>query len=178
MNEAITAEIRDKIRDKIWAKAEELGWEQIPQSERSKWYENWSKDKDIGGILSRHMDTRKIRVYIKDSLLKPYLRSHLEKGWEKALQVLGSDIQERKILKKLEKPHCHILDGGLVVCWGKSRDWKTVVISAFERAYALNPGTAHGVVLMEAEKKTDSRTKEMISEVAGRLGVAQVCWID
>lgn len=178
MSEAMTAEVREKIKDKVWAKAQELGWEKIPQAERSKWYENWSKDKDIGGVLSRYMDTRKIRVYIKDTLLKPYLRSCLEKSWDQVRLVISADAKGRKVIRRLEKPHGHILDGGLVVCWGNSRDWKAVVISAYERAYALDQGSAHSVVLLEAEKKTDCETKKMISDVAIRLGVSSVHWVD
>jgi len=178
MNEAMTAEVRDKLRDKLWTKAGELGWEHLSHSERSKWYENWSKDKDIGGILSNYMDTRKIRVYIKDSLLKPYHRANLEKGWEKLKKMLPPEIQQTAIERKLVKPHCNILQGGAVICWGNTRDWKTILISAYERAYNTKSGFAHSIILIESEKKTDTKLKTMINELASRLNISNVYWCE
>jgi len=178
MNEAMTADIREKIKDKVWAKAQELGWEKISHSEKSKWYEKWSKDKDVGGVLSRYMDTRSIRVYIKDTLLRPYLRTCLEKSWEQVRLLLGAEAEGRTVVSRMEKPHGHILEGGLVICWGNSRDWKSLVISAYERAYALDKGIAYGVALLESEKRTDCQTKEMVSDLAVRLGIANIYWLE
>ena len=177
MSETITADVREKIKSLVWAKATELNWESMSHAERSRYYENWSKDKDIGGVLSRYMDTRKIRVYIKDSLLKPYTRSKLEVLCKEIMAALGDDIGEINVIKRLVKPHCHILDGNLVVCWGNSRDWKSIVLSVYERAYTLPNGVAYGVVFLDPEKKTDSHTKNMINDVASRLGITKVRWL-
>ena len=38
-------------------------------------YEQWTKDESIGGVLSNYVDTRRVRVYIKDTLLKDYVRN-------------------------------------------------------------------------------------------------------
>ena len=65
MSAALPTDIRDRIRQKIWAKADELDWPRISDLERTAWYENWTKDKDVGGVLSHFMDARKVRVYIK-----------------------------------------------------------------------------------------------------------------
>lgn len=77
MNMAVAKDVRDNIRKKIWDTADELGWPGLSDIDRATWYENWSKDKDIGGVLAHFMDARKVRVYIKDSLLKPYMRTRL-----------------------------------------------------------------------------------------------------
>lgn len=178
MNEAINADVRERIKEKVWAKAQELGWEKISHAEKSKWYENWSKDKDVGGVLSRYMDTRSIRVYIKDTLLRPYLRTCLERSWEQVRAVLGAEVEARTVTSRMVKPHCHILEGEIVVCWGNSRDWKDLVISVYERAYALDKGIAYGVALLESEKKMDYQTKKMVSDLAARLGILNIYWLD
>jgi hypothetical protein len=38
--------IRDDIRDRLWAIADELGWSALGDGERAKYYERWTKDDD------------------------------------------------------------------------------------------------------------------------------------
>ena len=70
-------EIRDQIRDHLWGLADKIGWSDLQDVERARYYELWTKDSSIGGKLAHFMDPRKVRVYIKDSLLKPYERGRL-----------------------------------------------------------------------------------------------------
>ncbi len=55
MSMAVAKDVRDNIRKKIWDKADELGWPGLSDIDRATWYENWSKDKDIGGVLAHFM---------------------------------------------------------------------------------------------------------------------------
>jgi len=178
MSAALPADIRDRIKKKIWAKAEELDWPRISDLERTAWYENWSKDKDVGGVLSHFMDARKVRVYIKDSLLKPYLRSRLKDDWGKVL--LAIDVKERDavVKKSYDKPHGRQLIDGRIVCWGNSREWKSVLISVFERAYCLDSGCAYAAILVETGKTTNTGVREMILDASQKLGLRHLVWID
>jgi hypothetical protein len=178
MSAAVPADIRDRIRQKIWAKAAELDWPRISDVERTAWYENWTKDKDVGGVLSHFMDARKVRVYIKDSLLKPYLRSRLQDGWGRVLLAVHMREGEFTIAESYDKPHGRRLVDGRVICWGNSRDWKTVLISVFERAYQLESGVPHAAVLIETGKTTSAGLREMILDASQKLGVNRVAWID
>lgn len=178
MSAALPTDIRDRIKQKIWAKADELDWPRISDLERTSWYENWTKDKDVGGVLSHFMDARKIRVYIKDSLLKPYLRSRLQDGWGIVLLALSMDARDTTFKKSYEKPHGRQLLDDKIVCWGNSRDWKSVVISVFERSYRLSSATPYAAVLIETGKTTDAGTREMISAAGKGLGVDRVVWIE
>jgi hypothetical protein len=54
--------IRDAIRDKLWKLADDMGWSFLADSERSRYYEQWTKDESIGGQLGHFMDPRKVRV--------------------------------------------------------------------------------------------------------------------
>jgi len=178
MSTAIPIEIRDRLRQKIWSRADELNWSKITVLERAAWYENWSKDKEIGGVLAHFMDPRKVRVYIKDSLLKAYLRSGLQDEWSRVLLSLEIEKEAENHKKAYEKPLGRLLLDGKVVCWGNSRDWKLVLISVFERAYSTSAASPYAAVLMETGKTTDIGAREMIIEAGKRLGVSKVIWLD
>ena len=178
MSAALPTDIRDLIRQKIWAKADELDWPRISDFERTTWYENWTKDKDVGGVLSHFMDARKVRVYIKDSLLKPYLRSRLQDGLGQVLLAIGMAPGDSFFIRSFDKPHGRQLPDGRIICWGNSREWKTILISVFERAYRIEGGNPYAVVLMETGNTTNVGTREMISDASRRLGVSHLAWID
>lgn len=177
MSIAVPKEIRDQIQQKIWQKADELNWPRITDIERSAWYENWSKEKEIGGILAHFMDPRKVRVYIKDSLLKPYLRDRLEDDAEKALLAVGLTT-ETGFVKTYNKPHGRILLGGQVVCWGNSRDWKSIIMSVYERTYGRQSAVAYAAILIENGKTTNEGLREMIKDVGEKLEIKNVVWVD
>lgn len=178
MSMAVPKEIRDRIRQKIWDKADELDWSRLADLDRTAWYENWSKQKDVGGALAHFMDARKVRVYIKDSLLKPYLRSRHEDGAEKVLLTVGLAHDTSTFKKIYDKPHGRLLTDGKVICWGSSRNWKAIVISVFERAYSLERGVPYAAVLIEGGKTTDPGVREMISTAGRKLGLLHTEWID
>lgn len=177
MTMAVPKEIRDNIRQKIWGKADDLGWPGLSGLDRATWYENWSKDKDIGGVLAHFMDARKVRVYIKDSLLKPYLRTRLENGAEEIFFAAGLGQASAQVRSTYEKPHGRLLTDGKVICWGHSRDWKSIVISVFERAHRLESGNPYAAVLIETGRTTNAGVREMVSEVGKRLGLNRVVWV-
>ncbi|MGC8209875.1 hypothetical protein [Ralstonia solanacearum] len=178
MSMVVPKVIRDQIRQRIWDKADELDWARLSDFDRATWYENWSRDKDVGGALAHFMDPRKVRVYIKDSLLKPYLRNRLEDGEEQALVAAGLSLDALTVKKTYNKPHGRLLVDGKVVCWGNSRDWKSVVISVFERAYGLEIGVPYAAVLIETGKTTNDGVREMIKDVGAKLQLGRVVWIE
>jgi len=178
MSAALPSDIRNHIKQKIWSKAEELDWPRISDLERAAWYEIWTKDKDVGGVLSHFMDSRKVRVYIKDSLLKPYLRTRLQGNWDRVLLTIDMDSRDAIVRRSYDKPHGRLLLDGKVVCWGNSREWKTVLLSVYERAYQLSAGYPHAAILVESGKTTNVGTRQMILDVSQRLGIRHMAWID
>lgn len=178
MSAALPSDIRENIRLKIWNKADELDWPRISDLERTAWYENWTKDKEVGGVLSHFMDARRVRVYIKDSLLKPYLRSRLQNDWGRVLLAINMDEREARIKKSYDKPHGRQLVDGKVICWGNSREWKSILISVFERAYQVSSGVPHAAVLVETGKTTSAGAREMILNASQKLGLQHLAWVD
>lgn len=178
MSMALPRELRDKIRQQIWNKATELSWPSLSDIERAIWYENWSKDKEIGEVLAHFMDPRKVRVYIKDSLLKPYLRHHLKGSLEEVLLAIGIEESETQIIQIFSKPHGCKLICGKIICWGNSRDWKAILMSVYERAYRLDTGIPFAAVLIESGRTVEVGLREMITDVSSKLQLEKVVWIE
>lgn len=173
----IPDDVRDRLRELVWSRADELGWSGLNDSERARRYEQWTREPEIGGVLAHYMDARKVRVYIKDSLLKPYVRERLSGTEAQILARLGIPT-DREIAARYIKPHGIAFADGKLVSWGNSRDWKLVLMAMYERA-ALRPGASpHGAVLIENGKTADAVTRKVVGEAAGRLGIERMEWID
>jgi hypothetical protein len=173
----IPDDVRDRLRDEIWSRADKLGWSALNDAERARRYEQWSRDPDIGGTLAHYMDARKVRVYIKDSLLKPYERARLSGTEQEILGRLGIP-GESKVADRYIKPHGIAFADGRIVSWGNSRDWKLVLMAMFERAASRPGSSAFGAVLVENGKTSDPAIRDMVRDAAGRLGIERMEWID
>jgi hypothetical protein len=173
----IPDDVRDRLRDLIWSRADKLDWSALHDGERARKYEQWTRDPEIGGTLAHYMDARKVRVYIKDSLLKPYERARLSGTEQQTLGRLGVPA-DSEVAQRYIKPHGIRFADGKIVSWGNSRDWKLVLMAMYERA-ALTPGsTAFGTVLLERGKTADVATRKIVREAASRLGIQKMEWID
>lgn len=172
----IPDDVRDRIRDLIWERAADLGWSDLPDTERSRHYEQWTRETAIGGTLAHYMDPRKVRVYIKDSLLKSYERERVS-GTEQDIRDSLGVAPGIEVAQRYIKPHGLRFVDGQLIAWGKSRDWKLVLMAMYERA-ALNPGsTAFGTVLLESGNTADATTRKLVRGAATRLGIARLEWI-
>jgi hypothetical protein len=170
-------DVRDRLRNVIWSRADELGWSALTDGERSGHYERWTLDRHIGGTLGHYMDPRKVRVYIKDSLLKPYERARLSRSEQQILNSLSVPA-ESEVAQRYIKPHGIRFADGRIVCWGNSRDWKSVVMAMYERE-VLSPGSLpFGMVLIENGKTADTAARAVVRGAANRLGVQKVEWIE
>lgn len=170
-------EVRDRLRDLIWTRADELGWSALTDGERSGHYERWTRDPNIGGTLGHYMDPRKVRVYIKDSLLKPYERARLSGSEQQILASLAVPA-DSEVAKRYIKPHGIRFVDGRIVCWGNSRDWKSVVMAMYEREVLSPSSSPFGMVLIENGKTADAAQRTIVREAAIRLGIQKVEWID
>lgn len=177
MSASVPQDVRLKMRHRLWARANELNWARLNDSERAEWYANWAQDKDLGGVLAHYMDPRKVRVYIKDSLLKPYQNDKVGAQCVEVLSALKIGYEEAIGAKHFNKPHGRRLNDGRVISWGASRNWKVVVFSVFERAFAIPESRAFGAVLLETGKTTDPDSKSLAIEASRRLGLSRIVWL-
>jgi hypothetical protein len=170
-------EKREQIRAHLWTLAEELRWSDLSDVERARYYEAWTREPSIGGTLGHYMDPRKVRVYIKDSLLKPYERARLADTGELVMRRLSIPATEA-IAEEFIKPHGRRLADGRIICWSKSRDWKLTLMAAFERAHLRRNARPFGVVLLETGKTADNATRTLVQDAAQRLSIEHLEWID
>ena len=63
-------------RQRLWNEADRLGWSALSAKDKAS-ITRCGPRPQIGGRLAGFMDPRKVRVYIKDTLLKPYMRERL-----------------------------------------------------------------------------------------------------
>lgn len=169
--------VRDGLRDKLWNAADELGWASLNDTERSRYYERWTKDPAVGGQLAYFMDPRKVRVYIKDSLIKPYERARLLASEPQIWRALEIECPTTAV-ETFIKPHGCRLEDGRVICWGKSRDWKLVLMAAFERGRSSHGGRPFGAVLLETGKTSNEKVRILVKEASMCLGIEKLVWLD
>ena len=67
-----------RIKDKLWGLADDLNWPTLSNPQKSALFEDWLRDDQIGGVLSRYLDTGSVRVYLKDTIMKPYARERIK----------------------------------------------------------------------------------------------------
>lgn len=176
MSSKVPQDIRDKIQEKLWKKANELRWSFLSDQDRAAWYENWAKEESVGGVLAHFMDPRRVRVYIKDSLLKPYQNSQLEEKYDAVLGALGLG-SNTQIRRTFDKPQGRMLLDGRIISWGNARDWKGVVLATFERAFKTGE-RPYAVALLQNNRPTPAGVREMAETAATRLGIERIEWID
>lgn len=167
--------MRRSIKEALWKRLDDLNWLSMSDSDHSAYYERWTKDPDIGGRLGHFMDPRAVRVYIKDTLVKDYARERLLESSHRVLRLLGV-APEVQVTKRFIKPHGLVIERQRVVCWGKSRDWKHLLMAAFERQRGVDASQASALVILETGKTADAASRELISDAAHRLNINPLRW--
>lgn len=172
---SVPASVRREIRDRLWAEADRLNWPTLPATDKSRYYTVWTETENVGGALGRYMDPRQVRVYIKDTLLKPYAR---EASANPALpyRVLGL-ADGQKTVSTFIKPHGRLLADGRQIAWSKASEWKATLMALHERAFER--GTPFAVVLTEAGAKFSLPSqREVVQSAATKLGIERLVWLD
>ena len=168
--------VRVPIRKRLWAIADDIAWQSLPVPSKTTYYESWTRDPEIGGVLERYMDRRRVRVYLKDTIMKNYGQSRLADPSRPCRVLdLGTDVH---MVETYEKPHGRRLADGRVICWGRADDWKNVLMAIHERSF---PGSRDpfGVVFMSATGKYHQEdTRAIVADAASKLGIERVVWLD
>ncbi|MGQ3230233.1 MAG: hypothetical protein ACT6R2_15245 [Blastomonas fulva] len=121
------------------------------------------------------MDPRQVRVYIKDTLLKPYTRE-ISANPDKIFRVLGIPDTEKAVATFI-KPHGLLLSDGRHVAWSKASAWKATLLALHERAF--EGGTPYAVVLTHAATKFALLSQRAVVENAAyKLEIEHLVWLD
>jgi hypothetical protein len=144
---------------------------------KSKHYEEWTSNREIGGVLMRFIDAGHVRLYIKDTLLKAYALDRSADA-SRPLRVSGIDAAAEPSEIYL-KPHGRRFADGRIVCWGRADDWKIVLMALHERAFD-NPGTrSFAAILLFADGRfRESGLRNMVKAAADGLKIEKLIWLD
>ena len=173
---SVPADLREQLRSKLWHEADEVGWMLLSTGAKSRHYDNWARDPDVGGLLARYMDRSQLRIYLKDTLLKGYGNAKLADE-RRPLRVLrvSEDIQ---LMERFRKPHgCRLADGRLV-CWGKASEWKMVLMALHERCFGTDRAPRGAVFFNALGTYREPGTRQMVEDAATRLGIEDVAWLE
>lgn len=168
--------IRKGLRQKLWALADDLDWPRREWYEKSAQYEAWTRDAEVGGLLAGYMDQRQIRVYIKDTIMKGYVRSR-QASTSLPFSALGID-GEPEIAESHERPHGRRLKDGRVIVWGTADDWKLVLTAVHERSWGIVGARPFAAVLMwSVGKFAEPSLRAMVQDASDKLKIERLVWL-
>lgn len=169
--------IRKGLRQKLWALADTLDWPRLDWYEKSAQYEAWTREQDVGGLLANYMDQRQIRVYIKDTIMKGYVRSR-QATTVRPFAALGLEV-DADAAETWERPHGRRLKDGRVIIWGNADDWKLVLTAVHERSWGVVGARPFAAVLMSSVGKyAESGARAMVQDAANKLQIERLIWLD
>jgi hypothetical protein len=144
---------------------------------RSRKYEEWTRDPEIGGVLGHYIDPKQVRVYLKDSVIKPYTIAR-GRDHSRAFRAL-SLADDSSMAAGYTKPHGRRLEDGRIICWGQARDWKMILLAVWERARDEPGAEPYAAVLTVATGQWSAELfRAKATELAERLGILRVIWLD
>jgi hypothetical protein len=171
---SVPSTIRLEIKEALWAEADRLGWAELSATDKSRYYSIWTETETIGGRLSHYMDPRKVRVYLKDTLLKSYTRE-TSANPALALRVLGID-KNIIITETFIKPHGCLLSDNRQIAWSKASVWKVTLMALHERAFEDSKPYA-AVFTASASKFGLASQRAVIESAADKLGIKRLIWL-
>lgn len=170
-------DVRVGLRRKLWTLADTLDWSSLAWAEKSTYYEAWTRDPEVGGLLSNYMDQRRVRVYIKDTVMKGYARTRSADP-NRIMRLLAVEVRDGEEPTDFERPHGRLLPDGRMIAWGMAKDWKALLMALHERAYYAKDGRPFAVVLMSATGRfQEEHFRKMAQDAATKLGVEKVLWL-
>lgn len=172
---AIPEETRQMVYERVWSKADSIGWNGLTITEKTEQYRNWAVSDEVGGVLSKYMDVERVHPYIKDSIIKAYSKS-TSLSVDKALNLAGIQNDNHTVVEKFIKPFGVRLSGNDIILWGRAVDWKIVLLAMFEKTYG-NDYIPKCAILTNCFGKFDTTYFEgLINSAAAKFGIQSVIY--
>ncbi|MDZ4168210.1 MAG: hypothetical protein U1E26_00950 [Coriobacteriia bacterium] len=172
----VPAAIRQRIREVVWSRADAVGWIDLPAADKTRVYGDWVRDNDIGQVLVRYMDENRVRVYLKDTVLKGYTRNRTCDATRPLRIAFGDDAVS--LASRFEKPHGALTTDGRQVAWGPAAEWKTILVTVFERAREVGADQSVAVLLKAGGPYRDPEVRGTVEAAAACLDIKAVHWIE
>lgn len=172
---SVPASVRREIKELLWREADRLNWSALSSVDKSRYYSVWTETESIGGRLGQYMDPRKVRVYIKDTLVKSYTRQ-TSADPARVFRALGID-ENIEVSATFIKPHGCILPDGRQIAWSNASEWKGTLMALHERAF--EESEPYAVVLTESAAKFGlARQRAVVESAASKLGINRLIWLE
>lgn len=171
----MTQEIKDLVTKRVFGIADEVDWVHLTIHQRKQYYESWTSDPRIGGLLSQVMEENRVRVYLKDTVMRNYMRSR-RISIHQLLNSMSMSFYE--ITEEFIKPQAILCDNTALYSLAAAREWKIALMSAFERGCII-PELEHNIVFFTEHTTghfVDGDYRNMIAAAASRLGV-RIHWV-
>jgi hypothetical protein len=169
---AIPTVIRSIIFEKLWSEADRIGWNKLTISEKTLQYKNWAQEDEIGGILSKYMSVERVHPYIKDSIMKSYVKNNRE-SVPNILRIAGFSSEE-KVVKEYVKPFGILLESNEMIVWGRAVDWKIIMLSIYERTYKNNFIPQCVILNTHHGRFSTTEFRDLIFSSSQQLGIKSV----
>lgn len=171
------------IRERIVAviAGEAIGWEHLPQADKTAMLGRWVIRADVGGALRPLLGTdAEVRMWIKDVALKRRARALLPTADAVARAALGDDARIRPKSAGIKPAHCiaATVDGSVYLCWDRAVNAKHLVWAAMLARDDQPRFHRVMVALIEsAPSLTPLSDRARLERIAGRCGV-EIRWIE
>lgn len=174
-NDTMKTDIISLVTNRLYKLADEADWVHLNINERKALYEQWTEDSEIGGSLRKIMEPNRVRVYIKDSILRSYTRNKRPSlnGLLKSMSIECGDITKEYI-----KPQAILCGSTDLYTLAVAKEWKMALMSAFEREAEIGNLKRNRVFFIEhtSRRFVDTSYRNLIEGAAKRLGI-EVQWI-
>lgn len=144
----VPVDVREAVIRRLYADAERIDWENLSVSEKSKQYQRWLADEEVGVELLKFKPSEwAVRVWIKDGPMKEYSRAVLGVGPNalyvenprctpdsvvRAILGVGWEVVPGSVEVKPARCRASGEEGETIVIWGKNEDFKFLLYGALE----------------------------------------------
>jgi len=153
---SIPSDIRNSVASTVIQRAIDMNWDDLTMAERSRIYEAWVDDPQVGGQLTAYIPRSRIRVWIKDGPMKEYARARRGLGpyaqyvtnpanheREICARVLGHEwavVAESIDVKPAQFRAVHSTDESTcIIYWGTTHEAKHLLWAALNTAEHQDP---------------------------------------
>ncbi len=169
------SEIKKSVSKLVYAIADKADWPHLTIPERQKYYEAWTSAPEIGGALGKVIGPNRVRVYLKDTIMKTYSKS---KQPELTALLRSFSYSFEVVNNKYVKPLGMLCNGIDLYTISPAKEWKVAVLSAYERSYTIN-NIRKNIVFFTNHTQgrfVDLDYRKLIEGSATSLG-AKIIWV-
>lgn len=173
--------IKAIVSARVHALADQLDWSHLTIEQRRQHYESWTADENIGGLLCKVIDSNRVRVWLKDTVMKSYLKTQRPCITD-FLSRIG--VPHGAVLRSYMKPEAVLCEdsnlfvGGDLFTLTVAKEWRVGLLSAYERAAEITRLGQNKMYFIEhtSGRFVDQSYRDLISAAGVRLGI-EVTWV-